>query len=214
MISTLVNKTWFSWYPHCQQIIYYNWNKFKLHFESLCDAYGIKPKSPSVKNPTANAILVHAHQVIMPILCTYELDMANTVVHSDLETFLTDVTWAFCSTYHRVLQASPGAAIFSQDMLFDIPYLADWKKIGDYRQCQIDLNTLREKPLTSRLGLQSWWSSTATERSILLQIESRYEHDPLTITSVHTNGTIRVQCRTKSEQLNIRRVTPFIDNQT
>ena len=24
MISTLVNKTWFSWYPRCQQIIYDN----------------------------------------------------------------------------------------------------------------------------------------------------------------------------------------------
>ena len=41
MISTLVNKTWFSWYPHCQQIIYDNGSEFKLHFKSLCDAYGI-----------------------------------------------------------------------------------------------------------------------------------------------------------------------------
>eukprot|EP00804_Cyclotella_cryptica_P013671 CCRYP_018768-RA/>CCRYP_018768-RA protein AED:0.48 eAED:0.66 QI:0/0/0/1/0/0/2/0/61 len=39
----------------------------------------------------------------------------------------------------------------------------------------------------------------------------RYESDPWTITSVHTNGTIRVQRRTKSERLNIRRVTPYFD---
>ena len=29
-------------------------------------------------------------------------------------------------------------------MLFDIPYIADWNKIGDYRQRQTDLNTKRE----------------------------------------------------------------------
>ncbi len=40
--------------------------------------------------------------------------------------------------------ASPGAAIFGRDMLFDIPYIADWNKIGDYRQRQTDLNTARE----------------------------------------------------------------------
>jgi hypothetical protein len=51
--------------------------------------------------------------------------------------------------YHTVLKASPGAAIFGRDMLFDIPYIADWNKIGDYRQRQTDLNTTREnKQLT------------------------------------------------------------------
>ena len=43
-----------------------------------------------------------------------------------------------------VLKASPGAAIFGRDMLFDIPYIADWNKIGDYRQHQPDLNNKRE----------------------------------------------------------------------
>ncbi len=42
-------------------------------------------------------------------------------------------------------KASPGSAIFGRDMLFDIPYIADWKKIGDYREHQTDLNTEREK---------------------------------------------------------------------
>jgi hypothetical protein len=48
------------------------------------------------------------------------------------------------STYHTVLKASPGAAIFGRDMLFDIPYLADWNKIGEYRQSQTDQNTEHE----------------------------------------------------------------------
>ena len=57
MISHLVNKTWFSRYPHFQYIIYDNGSKFQLHFEALCESFGIKRKPTSVKNPTANAIL-------------------------------------------------------------------------------------------------------------------------------------------------------------
>ena len=72
------------------------------------------------------------HQVIMTMLHTTELDMADTVTPSDISDFLMDAVWAVQSTYHTVLNASPGPAIFGRDMLFDIPFLADWNKIGEY----------------------------------------------------------------------------------
>ncbi len=50
---------------------------------------------------------------------------------SDIDVFLSDAAWAIRSTYHTVLKDSPGAAIFGRDMLFDIPLIADWKKIGE-----------------------------------------------------------------------------------
>ena len=81
--------------------------------------------------------------MIMGMLRTAEIDMADTVSESDIADFLTNATWAVCSTYHTVLKASPGAAIFGRGMLFDIPFIADWKNIGDYRQHQTDRNTRR-----------------------------------------------------------------------
>ncbi len=63
-IINLVYKTWFSRYPCCQYMIYNNGSKFKLHFQSLCNTYGIKHKSTSVKNPQANAILEHIYAVL------------------------------------------------------------------------------------------------------------------------------------------------------
>ena len=39
-----------------------------------------------------------------------------------------------CSTYHIVLNYTPESAIFGRDMLFDIPYIADWNGIGHPRQ--------------------------------------------------------------------------------
>ena len=51
---------------------------------------------------------------------------------------------AIHSTYHPVLKASPGAAILGRDMLFDVPFVADWKQIGDYRQSQTKRSNKRE----------------------------------------------------------------------
>jgi hypothetical protein len=42
------------------------------------------------------------------------------------------------------IKASPGAVIFGQDMLFDILFIANWKKIGEHRQRLTDLNPARE----------------------------------------------------------------------
>jgi hypothetical protein len=80
----------------------------------------------------------------MAMLHTAELDMANTANESDIADFLTNAAWAIRSTYHTVLETLPGAAIFGRDMLFDVPFLADWSKIGEYRQKQTDKNTVRE----------------------------------------------------------------------
>ncbi len=127
-ISNLVYKTWFSRCPSCCYIIYINGSEFKLHFRSLCNTYGVKPKPTSVKNPQANAILERIHGVLGNILRTSDLDMAESVKASDIDVFLSDAAWTVHSTYHTVLKAFPGAAIFGQDMLFDIPFIADRQK--------------------------------------------------------------------------------------
>ena len=97
-----------------------------------------------IKNPQANSILECVHRVIMGILCTTEVDMNGTVTEEHTSEFIADASWAICSTYHTVLKASPGSAIFGRDMLFDIPYIADWYKIGEFRQKQMSINTDRE----------------------------------------------------------------------
>jgi hypothetical protein len=78
------------------------------------------------------------------MLCTTELNMAKLVIASDINVFLSDAVWAICSTYHTVLKASPGAAVFGRGMLFNILLIADWKKIGEHRQWLTDLNTACE----------------------------------------------------------------------
>ncbi len=65
-----------------------------------------------VKNSQANAVLKCLHQVLGQMLHTAEIDMAESVTPNDVDVFLDNAAWAICSTYHTVLKASPGAAIF------------------------------------------------------------------------------------------------------
>ncbi len=143
-IAWLVNKTWLISYPRCCYIIYDNDSEFKLNFEYLCVTYCIKHKPTMIRNPQANATLECLHHVLAQILRTAELNMAKTVTPDDVHVFLDNAAWAICSTYHTVLKASPGTAIFGWDMLVNIMFIANWNIIGDYRQRQTDRNTARK----------------------------------------------------------------------
>jgi hypothetical protein len=54
--------------------------------------------------------------------------MAKSTTPDDVNISLDNAAWAVCSTYHTVLKASPGAAIFGCNMFFNILYIANWKK--------------------------------------------------------------------------------------
>ena len=206
-IARLVNTLWFSRCPRPKNVIYDNGSEFKLHFHSLCDTYGLKGKPTTIKNPQANSILERVHQVVMGMLGTSEIDMADTVTAQDVSDFLADASWAIRSTHHTMLKASPGAAIFGRDMIFDIPFVADWHKIGEFRQKQSDRNTTCENRRRYDYDYVVGDQVLVRKDGILHKAKSRYK-GPWTITQVHTNGTIRVQSSTKSERLSIRQVTP------
>eukprot|EP00804_Cyclotella_cryptica_P013789 CCRYP_016893-RA/>CCRYP_016893-RA protein AED:0.51 eAED:0.51 QI:0/-1/0/1/-1/0/1/0/100 len=96
-------------------------------------------------------------------------------------------------------------------MLFDVPFLVDWNIIGDHRQCQTDCNNERENKSHVDWDYKIGDRVLLCKEGILCKSESKYHHDLWTISTVHTNDRIRVHHGTKSEQLNITRVTPHFD---
>ena len=132
-VARLFNQQWLSRYPRAKYITYDNGSEFKLHFEVLCNSFGITSKPTTVKNPQVNAILERVHGVLGNMMRTNGLDMSPTITDAMITDFIVDAAWAIRSTYHTVLKSTPGAAIFGRDMLFDIPYIADWNEIGRRR---------------------------------------------------------------------------------
>ncbi len=175
----------------------------------------MKHKPTSVKNPQMNAILKRIHVVLGNMLRTSELDLAKMVKPSDIDVFLSDAAWAVCSTYHTVLKASLGAAIFGQDTLFDIPFIADWKKIEEHRQQLTNLNNARESKGRIDYDYKVGQKVLLRKEGILSNAEFRWHKKPWLITSVHMSITITVQRGNKIDRMNIGKVKPFkedIDN--
>jgi hypothetical protein len=135
--------------------------------------------------------------------------MAELGKARDINVFLSDAAWAVRSTYHTVLKASPGAAIFGQDMLFDIPFIADWHKIGEHRQQLTDLNNACENEGRIDYDYKIDQKVLVQKEGILCKSESIWHRKPWLIIKGHTNGTITVQRRNKLERMNIWRVKPF-----
>jgi hypothetical protein len=101
------------------------------------------------------------------------------------------------------IKGSPGAAIFGRDMLFDVPFIADWKQIGENRQHGTDHNNDNKNKKRVDYDYKVGDKILIHKVGILRKAESRWVKEPWTITTVHTNGTIRIQCRTKLERINI-----------
>jgi hypothetical protein len=94
-------------------------------------------------------------------------------------------------------------------MLLDIPFVANWKQIGDYKQHQTDCSSKRENDKRIDYDYNVGDKILIRKDGILRKAETIWKKEPWTITTVHTNGTIRIQCGTKSERINTWRVTPF-----
>jgi hypothetical protein len=96
-------------------------------------------------------------------------------------------------------------------MLFGILFIANWNKIGDYRQRKTNLNMACENSKQVDYDYKVGNKVLLTEEGILRKAESPHSKKPWTITTVHTNGICKIQCRTKLERLNIQRVTLFTE---
>jgi hypothetical protein len=97
-------------------------------------------------------------------------------------------------------------------MLFDIPFVADWHKIGEQRQSLTDCGNQRKNAKRIDYDYKVKDKVLVINKGILRKVEFAYGKEPWTITTVHTNRTIRIQRGTKTEQLSIRRVEPFTDD--
>ncbi len=97
-------------------------------------------------------------------------------------------------------------------MLFDILFVADWRKIGERRQSLTDRGNQCQNTKRIDYDYKVRDKVLIINEGIFHKAEPAYGKEPWTITTVHTNGTIRIQCGTKMEQLIIQRVEPFTDD--
>jgi hypothetical protein len=93
----------------------------------------------TVKNPQANGILDHTHQVIENLLhyrCHALLVAQDLNTISSHQELLMPVMWAINTTSHTTLKASPAQLAFNCDMILSTSFAANWYAINSCKQTQ------------------------------------------------------------------------------
>ena len=78
-------------------------------------------------------------------------------------------------------------------------------------QRQTDQNTIHENQKRIDYDYAVGGKVLILKDGLLRKAESPKKNQPWTIMVVHTNGTIRVTCGTKLEQINVQRVKLFFE---
>ena len=78
--------------------------------------------------------------------------------------------------------------------------MADWYKIGEYRQSLIDCNNECESKRHINYDYKIGDQVLIVKDGLLRKSESKFGKEPWNIMAVHTNGTIRVQCGTNQKE--------------
>jgi hypothetical protein len=95
-------------------------------------------------------------------------------------------------------------------MVLPIQFQADWACIKLRKQETIDKSNERENARRVAHDYQVG-DQILLEKPGLIRKMSQPRTGPYEIVKVHTNGTVRIKRGSITEQVNIRRLTPFFD---
>ncbi len=90
--------------------------------------------------------------------------------------------------------------------------MAVWPNIGEQRQSLTDCGNQRKNAKCINYNYKVGDKVLLINEDVLRKAESAYGKEPWTITTVHMNGTIRIQRGIRTERLSIWRVQPFTDD--
>jgi len=207
-VSAAMDDIWFCRYPRPRTIGLDGGSEFKKYFKQMITNYGLKPAQSTPYNPQSNGIIERVHQVLGDALRTFELEEQDLDETDPWTPFLAATAFAIRSTYHTTLGATPAQLVFQRDMILPIKFQADWMRIQQKRQKEINRNNARENksriPHTYKVG-----DLVSKRRPGKLPKLRRKREGPFEVIAVFDNGTIRIRRGAVSERLNIRRVDPY-----
>ena len=211
-ITQLFANTWLSRYPWPAQVIHDNGGEFIGHeFQEMLKTLGITAKPTTVKNPQANTIVERLHKTMVDIL--------RVMIHVDpphnepdttnmIDNALATVVHASRCAVNHIIQTSPGAMVFNQDMMINVPLISNLLAIGNRRQYLVDENLKRinAKRIDYSYNIGDWVKFYEYNPD---KLDCR-THGPYRIVRVFKNGTVQVQLAPHiQERVNIRKSFPY-----
>ena len=116
---------------------------------------GLKRCPSNAWNPQSNAILERVHQVLADSLVTYDLEGIPTNVNEEdpFAEYLTAVSYAIRSSFHRLHGHSPAQLVFGRDMFSPVSTDIDWDAIRNNKQIKTMIERTQKESLTHIIGV-------------------------------------------------------------
>jgi hypothetical protein len=83
-------------------------------------------------------VVERIHQVIDSMIKTQQSEDQILDYVDPFGEFLASIAWAICSSYHRMLEATPAQLVFGHDMMFNIKTVVNWDLICKRKESQVD----------------------------------------------------------------------------
>jgi hypothetical protein len=142
------------------------------------------------------------------MLRTYNLDEIVLDSYDPFGEYLAGIAWAIRSTYHTVMEATPGQLVFGRDMIYNLKSITDYERLRARKEKFIKLANEMENKNRVEYDYKIGDKVLLYRDGILRKAESPTE-GPYNIIEVYTNGTVKIQRGIVQERLNIRRIKPF-----
>jgi hypothetical protein len=217
-IARSLDQVWLCCYPRLVDCLHDNGTEFvSAEFQELLQSYGIQSKLTTVKNPQANGILEHTHQVIGNLLHSNRLIAQDLDTISAQQELLMPVMWAMNTTFHTTLKASPAQLAFSRDMILPTSFTAHWYAINSRKQnqSQSTANAENRKRIPHEFRINDKVLIRRDIGNPYLGKLTKPTQGPFKIIDVQQlpiNGTVLIQrSPTSVERVNIRRLLPFFE---
>ena len=134
---------WLVHYPCPTQYIHDQGPEFLgMEFQWLLSQAGIKSVLTSAQNPQGNNIVEAVHKSVGAVLQTL-IHLCSPQTHVEAQAVVkqalsTAMHATCCASHGSLLNLSPGAVTFQQDMFLDIPLISDVLTLQEAHQEQVD----------------------------------------------------------------------------
>ena len=142
-------------YPWPLEIIYDRGGEFlghKFKYSLIEDKYGTKNKPASPGNPQVNKTMERIYHLLGNVVRTYILQETCVDDADPFMGILDTAVFAVQPTYHRKKDKSLAQLVFDIDMILPIDHVADWRKIWQRKQKQINKYINRENNTSAVCG--------------------------------------------------------------
>lgn len=210
-IANLLEEVWLSRYPWPTQITFDRGSEFKAEvYKMITEAYGIRARMTTTRNPQANAIVERVHQTIGNMIRTFRVYYRNDLDEEDPWTgILSAIMAAVRSTYSTTTRATPSQLVFGRDAILNVKFSVDWNKIRQRKQALIEMNNQRENAKRMKYTYEVGHKVLTKNDNHQKYGGPEYE-GPYVILAVNNDyGTVRLQKRRFVETVNILNIKPY-----